>query len=296
MGELEATSRFNAGRNQQKKLEGLKGILAGISADRLLNKEELLYLDTWLRDAGELRGNADVIDLLDQISDVLADGIITQEEMDDTLTLIEDIDKYGLSHELHYREEALLNQALGFASGISADDEIREEELTLLVENLTKLDSMPVCRNLLKDIERLKREDNIVGLLACVKRFCGQEFPETGAAQNASLLDIFDSVDKVDLLGSRICFSGLVLGVPRSKLREQSENFGCYFDNKVTLSTDILVVGEEASRDWIYSALGRKIERAMELREKGHKICIITAKNWCSLVEASDKHNANFKC
>ena len=37
-----------------------------------------------------------------------------------------------------------------------------------------------------------------------------------------------------------------------------------------------LVIGDIGSSDWIHSSYGRKIERAVELREQGHQISIIT--------------------
>ncbi|HAS89828.1 MAG TPA: hypothetical protein DCS48_11075 [Desulfovibrio sp.] len=44
--------------------------------------------------------------------------------------------------------------------------------------------------------------------------------------------------------------------------------------------TDYLVIGLLGSRDWIHSSYGRKIEKAVKLREDGHKVKIISEETW----------------
>ena len=49
------------------------------------------------------------------------------------------------------------------------------------------------------------------------------------------------------------------------------------FPNK---ETNYLVIGNHVSRDWYYTNYGRKIERAIELREQGCPIAIISESKW----------------
>jgi len=44
------------------------------------------------------------------------------------------------------------------------------------------------------------------------------------------------------------------------------------------MSTDYLVIGEIGSSNWVHSSFGRKIEKAMELKEKG-RISIVSEKH-----------------
>ncbi|MDH5612243.1 MAG: BRCT domain-containing protein [Gammaproteobacteria bacterium] len=49
---------------------------------------------------------------------------------------------------------------------------------------------------------------------------------------------------------------------------------------KPTKKTDYLIIGEVGSRDWIHSTFGRKIEKAVELNNKGSLINIISEQHW----------------
>ena len=67
---------FNYSRNSEKAAFGLKGILQGVVADKVLNEQELLFLDVWLRSEKYLKKDGDTIDLLDFIGQIIEDRII----------------------------------------------------------------------------------------------------------------------------------------------------------------------------------------------------------------------------
>jgi len=45
-----------------------------------------------------------------------------------------------------------------------------------------------------------------------------------------------------------------------------------------------LVIGTLASRDWCFSCHGRKIEKAIKLKEKGAPVVIITERTWLQYI------------
>lgn len=47
-----------------------------------------------------------------------------------------------------------------------------------------------------------------------------------------------------------------------------------YLDN-VVHELDYLIIGADANRAWAYSCFGRKVEKAIELRKRGHKLLIV---------------------
>jgi hypothetical protein len=51
-------------------------------------------------------------------------------------------------------------------------------------------------------------------------------------------------------------------------------------DSTPSGSSHYLVIGVFASRDWMYTNYGRKIERAVELRQCGSGIAIISEEHW----------------
>jgi hypothetical protein len=85
----EATDAALLGRS----CEALWGICSGIMADQELSDKEIRYLDQWLRDNKEIAATwpGDVV--YTRVQDVLADGVITEEERDhlkQTLTALID--------------------------------------------------------------------------------------------------------------------------------------------------------------------------------------------------------------
>jgi hypothetical protein len=49
---------------------------------------------------------------------------------------------------------------------------------------------------------------------------------------------------------------------------------------KLILESAYLIVGEFSSRDWAHATYGLKIERAVEVRRKGHPLKIISEEHW----------------
>ncbi|WP_316675801.1 hypothetical protein [uncultured Tolumonas sp.] len=52
-------------------------------------------------------------------------------------------------------------------------------------------------------------------------------------------------------------------------------------ESGVTLRTNYLVIGDLVSRDWKFSAFGRKIEKAIEYRDNGKSdVAILSEQMW----------------
>ena len=126
-----AATNFNLAQNVAKSLLSLQGILKGLVADKQLNELELIFLSTWIKSHRQLERDGDVLDLLDSIDDIVADGIITADELADLQTQIEDVIEYGVLAPQCV--EDLTNELLGFVSGISADNIVTLDEMTSLV-------------------------------------------------------------------------------------------------------------------------------------------------------------------
>jgi len=70
------------------------------------------------------------------------------------------------------------------------------------------------------------------------------------------------------------------MGSRRTVIQAIEEQGGEVFFNSVRLDTDYLVVGDIGSKAWMHSTHGRKIERAVELREQGRGIAIISEQHF----------------
>lgn len=279
---------FNYKRNKQKSLISLHGILNGITADQRLNETEILFLSTWLNSDSEFKKDGDFLDIQEAIHDVLEDGILTSDEKEDLLTLLNDVLQY--SDIEHSNLDALINMLLGFLQGISADSNIVEKEVmalnALLLKHRDLLASWPggLLFNRLNDIlaDGEITEDEREDLLELVKQISGQRFTESGLATGMAT-EFFADGSVMSLKGKVVCFTGKFLSDTRFNLEQQAKALGATPVKGVTTHLNVLIIGSLASRDWMFTSHGRKIEAAIKAKEKGQDIQIINEEDWVRL-------------
>lgn len=281
--------RFNDRANIEKSLNMLKGILLGIAADKRLRQSELLLLDVWIKNHEELANDPDIVDLTDALNDILADNVVNADELEDLFELINSINdyrKFGVFEEHHQ-----INQLLGFLSGIAADDELNDSEILTLIEwlnqNASIMDNWPASiivsklNNILKDGE-ITYEDK-EDLLQIIKKLTGVYFSETGDCSGLTT-ECFDEVDSIDHANVGYCFTGKFNSGHRKEVEAKATGLGAFITKGVNFETRYLVIGTQASRDWKFSSHGRKIEKAMNLKEKGHEIYVISEAQWMAAI------------
>lgn len=288
--ELQNTSRFNQARNLTKSLMALQGILKGLVADTKLNELEILYLETWITSHSALPLEGDVLDLQDNISTILSDGVISYAELKDLQEQINDILDYGEIAPSCI--EDLTNELLGFVSGISADNTVTIEELEGL---LAWLNDNPECakhwpgdvlsKKLIEILEDgIVEPEELEDLTETCKMIAGQQFLETGAAAGMATEFCATQLDFLPSSFSTICFTGKFLQKTRAQLKTQAENLGIKPVKDVTQSLDLLVIGSLANPNWRFTSHGRKIEKALMNKKKGIETHIITEDNWNMLI------------
>lgn len=263
-------------KSKSLELARLRGILSGISTDSKINENELLFLDAWLRERDrELGGEGDVVDLLEQIADVLEDGIITQDEMHDTLNMIDCI----LEFQENPPHTSDLQEVFGFVQGTVSDQVVTGEELNAIRELLEQNDDVPMCALLSL---KIRSDIDPNSLLEVLKSFSGHYLEETGTTQDwASYLG--DRLPgEYDFKGKKVCFTGGVTGMPRSTLKSHLSKLGGSVTKSVSRNTDVLVVGDECSRGWIEHNYGTKLEAACKLKLKGQELLIVSGDEWVS--------------
>ncbi|WP_071911279.1 BRCT domain-containing protein [Aeromonas sp. SCS5] len=276
---------FGYKRNKQKALISLHGILSGITADQRLNDTEILFMATWLKSDSEFKRDGDFLDIQDLIHDVLEDGVITADEKEDLLNLLNDVLQYNEIE--HDNMDALVNMLLGFLQGISADSNIVEQEVlalsSLLLKHRDLLASWPgsLLFNRLNDIlaDGMITEEEREDLLELVKQISGQRFTESGLAAGMAT-EFFADGDVKSLQGKTVCFTGKFLSDTRHNLEQQAKMLGASPVKGVTTHLNVLIVGSLASRDWMFTSHGRKIEAAIKANEKGCDIQIINEEDW----------------
>lgn len=281
--------RFNQSANIEKAIASLHGILLGVAADSKLKPAEHAFLDLWLKTHEDVSLDPDIIDIVDVLTDVLEDGIIDEDEYDDLFCLINDVNQIREFNEPNSHNQ--INQLLGLLQGIAADDEINEKEIDALVAwlniNNQIIDKWPasVVASKLYDIleDGIITEDEKKDLLTTVQKITGSHFCETGDASD-NTTECFDDVSEIPHDNIGFCFTGKFKSGSRKTVESKAQDLGAVTSKDVLLTTQFLVIGTLASRDWKYQSHGRKIEKAMSLKEKGHEIYVISEEQWLAAI------------
>jgi NAD-dependent DNA ligase len=82
------------------------------------------------------------------------------------------------------------------------------------------------------------------------------------------------------------CFTGKFVSGTRRQVEEAVVALGAEAIGSPSKRTNYLVVGAIGSTDWIHSTHGRKIEKAVQLREEGIGIHIIAEEYWVECLQA----------
>uniref|UniRef100_Q31HW4 DNA ligase n=1 Tax=Hydrogenovibrio crunogenus (strain DSM 25203 / XCL-2) TaxID=317025 RepID=Q31HW4_HYDCU len=280
---------FNFRENVDKAFENLMGILSGIQADEAMTNGEVVFLQNWLSDQKYLHNDPDVFDLLDLLSSILEDGIITSDEKADLSQLVSDV--------LEYRDDYVymgdvdkdaFRRALGVFSGIAADDELTDMEVSYLNEWLDSHGEL-ICHWPISKVNRLVKsalEDGVItgeereSILSVLYEAVGGAFSDDGAASGKTTTLPIDDVDCVEFDGKVFCITGALAYGTRKECQDLILKFGGKVSKGITKKLDYLVVGPVASRDWFNTSYGRKIEKAVGYRDEGYGLKIISEEVW----------------
>lgn len=190
------------------------------------------------------------------------------------------------------RSERGIDEMLGICKGILADGTVVEEEARFL--SIWIRENPEVCGmfpgKLL--VERLNRifldgvcsEDEREDLRALLMSFTGQT-DKVPVGQAGSTRIIFEDPEPLIVIaGKSFSFTGKFVSGTRTWCADQTTKRGGIFHERPNVETKFLIVGTGGSRDWIHTSYGRKIEAAVEYREKyGTKI--VSEEHWVTFLK-----------
>lgn len=100
----------------------------------------------------------------------------------------------------------------------------------------------------------------------------------------STALPLCDPAPDVHFQNRKFCMTGKFVTGTREKVEGIIANLGGRAVSTPSFDTRYLVIGEVGSRDWIHSTHGRKIEKAIELQQRGIEISIISEQHWASFL------------
>ncbi len=185
-------------------------------------------------------------------------------------------------------QDRQIDTLIGLSKGIAANGEVDQAEAeflqTWLVQNAQSQN--PIVVNLLNKVSEML-EDGILDqdeseeLLNILHSISGEK-TELGEVSKTSKLPICTPAPKINFKDKSFLFTGTCAFGTRKDCQSATESLNGVNAKGVTKSLDYLVLGTYVTDSWAHESFGRKIEKAMEYRDSGLPITIITEEHWLS--------------
>lgn len=184
-------------------------------------------------------------------------------------------------------QDRLIDELIGICRGVIADGDVDESEAIFIgqwIENHREIaHRWPVNILYARLTEMLK--DGILspvergGLLETLREITGDSLMVAEPDRSTTLpLDRPEPVLQFE--GKSFCLTGRFVFGSNHECEETIMELGGEVVSAPGKDTDYLVIGELCSPDWTHTTFGRSIERAIELRDQGHPIRIISEEHW----------------
>ncbi|KGE68184.1 MULTISPECIES: BRCT domain-containing protein [Pseudomonas] len=177
---------------------------------------------------------------------------------------------------------------IGITAGLTADGKINQLEAEFLKSwietHLVHLED-PVVNILYQRLadmlsDGVLDEDESIELLEILHQFAGLPVGAPQRTANVSSLPLNDPIPELDWLDRVFLFTGVMAYGPRKDCESLVTERGGVIGNSVSKKVHFLVVGSIGNEQWLHSSYGTKIKKAVELRNSGVPIAIISETHW----------------
>lgn len=286
---------YTAKQEADKAMHSLKGILLGIGLDKEINDNEISELRKWVAENRNLSRKNPFKEFMDLIQNIIDKEIPTKEAIEDIWWLTQKYEADNYYYDAVTTDIQILH---GLCHGILADGVIKDEEIIQLENWIQKHKHLSnhfpydEINTLLLSVLADKRidDDERKVLMAYFKQFSDIKDPEIARkieeeTKDVSIMGLCTTDINVVFEGKKFCITGTLKRSPRKVLHDDIMKLGGIPSDNVTVDTDYLVVGDSGNLAWAFSCYGRKVEKAMEFRKKGHKIAIIHEFDFCDVID-----------
>lgn len=186
-------------------------------------------------------------------------------------------------------EDRQVDTLIGLSKGLIADGSVNQSEaeflLTWLIQNQNNSDN-PIIDNLLQKVA-VMLEDGVLDSdeseeLKNILQSISGESSEIGELAKTTSLPINSPLPKIDFEGSSFLFTGTCAFGTRKDCQAAIESLGGANAKGVTKTLNYLVLGTYVTDSWAHETFGRKIEKAIEYRDNGLPLIIITEEHWAN--------------
>lgn len=188
------------------------------------------------------------------------------------------------------QEDRSVNELIGIARGITADGTVNKTEAEYIVSwlnnHISMIDKYPfnilfrrindmLSDGVIDDDERVELFDILTAMTG------GTPVSESIQSMSTTLPLDQPMPNSITIKGNTFCLTGQFAAGTRAKLHSIILDIGGYIDNNITKKTDFLVIGYIGNENWAFSSHGRKIEKAVEYRDKKETgLSIVSEDHW----------------
>ena len=186
-------------------------------------------------------------------------------------------------------QDRQVDTLVGLSKGLMADGKVDQTEaeylLSWLIQNKDS-SSNPIIENLFEKLE-VMLEDGVLDSeesseLKNILQSIAGENSDIGELSKTAMLPVNDPFPSIQFTDSTFLFTGTCAFGTRKQCQYAIEELGGINAKSVTKSLNYLVLGTYVTDSWAHESFGRKIEKAMEYRENGTPLIIITEEHWAN--------------
>ncbi len=211
------------------------------------------------------------------------------------------MDEHGQPLNRMYRARAVqerqVDELIGLVKGVLADGAICQGEVQYLLKwiesNRTAADQWPanvlyprIATALADGHMDEEEEREIMSLL--ISTVGNRSLPKDGEASHSTALPLCHPTPTIRYAAQTFCFTGKFNSGTRDWCGRQVHDRGGFAASGITKKLNYLVIGEIGSRDWLHSTHGLKIKKALEYRDAGQPLHIVSEQHWYGSIQAQD--------
>lgn len=182
-----------------------------------------------------------------------------------------------------------LGALLGIATGLLADQELRDSEIEFLNQWLNAHGTL--CSTWPGDVLHVRVSEVIANgkitenershLVSTLQQLVGGTLEQLAASTHVTQLLPYET-PSIAYQGTTFCLTGDFACAPRGWCESRIAALGGEVKSNVSKKLNYLLVGGLGSPEWKHGSFGTKVEKAMELKREGATICLVQEEYWLS--------------
>lgn len=184
-------------------------------------------------------------------------------------------------------DDRKIDTLIGLSKGITADGVVNELEAKALYAWLVQSKNCsdhPIITNLLLRVEDMLSDGKLdehesLELLSVLKAISAEQ-SEVGELAKSTTLPLCLPIPAIEFSDRSFLFTGTFAFGNRALCKEATQSVGGRFAKSVTQKLDYLVIGTYVTDSWKHESFGNKIMNAVEYRDNGVPLSIVSEKHW----------------